>query len=253
MAELNLFHYFPGSSTLHRRDSRVKLAVAVMFFLGVGFAGQTRELAVLSLVTIAGLIISRLPIGRLLCEIKYIIFLSIIVLVFRAFSVPGMPLIRLPFGDVTVEGLWAGLLFGWRLLLMVLISAVLTGTTGLSDLRDAIEWFLRPIPLVPEARIATMFNLTFAFIPLLFSQAAEISEAQKARCVEGTRNPIRRIRCFVYPFLTHALLRAEETALAMESRCYSEQRTPATFKAGWGDWGLLGMAVMVGVGVVLLA
>lgn len=51
-------------------------------------------------------------------------------------------------------------------------------------IKNVIEWFLAPIPFVPEARVAAMFSLTFVLIPLIFDQASEMREAQKARCID---------------------------------------------------------------------
>jgi energy-coupling factor transporter transmembrane protein EcfT len=84
-----------------------------------------------------------------------------------------------------------------------------------------------------------MFSLTFVLIPLIFDQASEILDAQKARCIEGRKNPIQRMTFLAYPLLLHTFIRADEIVYAMESRCYSEDRTPVVFKTTSIDWLML--------------
>ena len=60
--------------------------------------------------------------------------------------------------------------------------------------------------------------------------------AQKSRCVELRKNPVKRVGFLAIPLLSRALGRADEIVYAMESRCYSEQRTRALFKTNKIDW-----------------
>jgi energy-coupling factor transporter transmembrane protein EcfT len=244
MAELNIFHYFPGRSWLHKTDGRIKLVCMIIFTITISFAGEV-QLTILTLGLAAALVGSRLPVHRLVSEIKYFLFFLIIVMAFHTWSVPGTPILHLPIPGATWEGLRSGLRFGWRLLLIIGTCAILTGTTSLSALKNVVEWFLRPVPFIREARVATMFSLTFVLLPLIFDQAAEISDAQKARGIENCKNPLRRIGFLTLPLLVHTFRRADEMVLAMESRCYSEERTPPDFKTNMKDWLLLGLTGLI--------
>ena len=239
MAELNIFHYFPGQSWLHQADGRVKLACMIVYALTATLAAGDWRLLVLTLGLAAALLGSGLPVARLVSEIRYFLFFLIVIMVFHTWSVPGNPIPHLPIPGATWEGLASGLRFGWRILLIIGICVVLTGTTTLTTLKHGVEWFLRPVPFIREARVATMFSLTFVLLPLIFDQAAEISAAQKARGIENRKNPIRRIGSLALPLLMQTFRRADEMAFAMESRCYSEDRTPADFKTSTKDWLLL--------------
>ena len=239
MAELNIFHYIPKKSIIHNMDGRMKLICMILFTMAAGIAARIFDLTILTSVLVIALIGSRLPIKNLLTEIRYFLFLIGMVIVFNSFSVPGTPITSIPIRGITWEGLNSGLMYGWRLFLIILICTILTGTTPLSLLKSVIEWFLSPIPFVPEARVATMFSLTFVLIPLVFDQASEMREAQKARGIEGRKNPIARVRFLIFPLLLHTFMRADEMVMAMESRCYSEVRTKAVFKTNINDWLLL--------------
>jgi len=141
--------------------------------------------------------------------------------------------------------LMSGIHFAGRLALMVLISTVMAGTTPLSTLKNAIEWYLRPIPFVPEVRIAMMINLTFVLIPVIFDQYLEMMNAQKARGIQLNKNPIRRVKLMVMPLLTRTLGRADTLVHAMEARCYSEVRTRVIFETSKVDWLMFMVCVVV--------
>ncbi|WP_434509715.1 energy-coupling factor transporter transmembrane component T family protein [Desulfitobacterium sp. AusDCA] len=239
MAELNIFHYIPQKSPVHNMDARIKLICMILLTVSAGIASKTVDLSILTCILFIALIVSRLPIKNLLLEIRYFLFLIGFVIVVNSYSVPGTPITSIPIHGFTWEGLNFGLRYGWRLILIFLMCTVLTGTTPLFLLKSVIEWFLAPIPWVPEARVATMFSLTFVLIPLVFDQASEMQEAQKARCIEARKNPIRRVMSLIFPLLLHTFMRADEMVLAMESRCYSEVRTKAVFKTSTMDWLIL--------------
>lgn len=245
MAELNILHYMPGKSIIHRMDGRIKLLCMILFSIAASAAIRTLALVILSLVFLTALFGAKLPIKKLFTELKYFLFLIILVFIVHAFSIPGTPIIHLPLLNPTREGLLSGLFFGWRIILLITISMILTATTTLSTLKNAIEWLLRPIPFIPETKIATMISLTFTLMPLIFDQASEILDAQKARCIAGRKNPVARIVFLVFPLLLQTFRRADEMVGAMESRCYSEKRTPAEFRTTFKDW-----MVLIFVGVV---
>jgi len=239
MAELNLFHYLPKKSIIHNLDGRIKLICMILFTIAACIAGRTSYLTILTSVLVITLIGSGLPIKKLFTEIRYFLFLIGMIIIVHSFSVPGAPISGLPIRGLTREGLSSGLFFGWRLILIFILSIILTGTTSLSTLKNVIEWFLRPLPFIRGTKIATMFSLTFVLIPLVFDQVSEMQEAQKARCIEGRKNPIKRVMFLLVPLLLHIFIRADEMALAMESRGYSEVRTEPVFKTNINDWVLL--------------
>lgn len=94
-----------------------------------------------------------------------------------------------------------------------------------------------------------MVGLTLSLIPLVFDTYREISDAQAARCLQGRRNPLRRLRLLVLPLMLKTFGRADHLAEAMESRCYSDERTFVTLTSRRADW-LVGLLVAA---VALLA
>lgn len=245
MAEINIFHYQPHKSIIHLLDGRIKLICMICYSIIITAAAKVLDLAVLTCALLMALIEAKLPIKKLLADIRYFLFLIGIVVIVHSLNVPGTPISGIPIPGLSWEGLRSGLFFGWRIILILLACTILTGTTSLATLKSVIEWFLRPVPFVRETRIGTMFSLTFILIPIIFDQASEMMDAQKSRCIEGRKNPIRRIVFLAFPLLLQTFRRADEMVLAMESRCYSENRTPTEFKTNLRDWLVLGFTVLV--------
>jgi energy-coupling factor transporter transmembrane protein EcfT len=249
MAEINLFHYFPQDSLLHRMDPRLKIVGVVLLSVTVGLAGSQADLWSVSVFLGAAVFLARLSLWVLLREMRYFAFLVIAAVIIQAVGRPG-PLLFAWLPGFTRAGLTAGLLFAWRLLAMVVVGLVLTGTTQLTELKTAIYWWLQPLPGRMAVRLATMFSLTLALIPLIFDQAAAVREAQISRGIEQVKNPWRRLSCLVWPVLRETFRRADELILAMESRCYSEERSQPVFSGTSFDVGLLG-ALLVVAGLVV--
>lgn len=245
MAELTVFHYLHKKTLLHRMDGRIKLMCMILFSVAASFASARHDFIILTMTLLTALFMAQLPVVTLLKELKYFAFLIVLVVVVHSFSIPGTPLADCPVPGVTVEGITSGLFFAWRLLLIIAICVIFTGTTSLATLKNVIEWFLRPIPFIPAPRVAVMINLTFILIPLILDQASEIITAQKARCIEGRNNPIKRIMFIAFPLLVQTFRRTDEMALAMEARCYSEDRTRAVFTTAPTDWFILAFSLLV--------
>jgi len=77
---------------------------------------------------------------------------------------------------------------------------------------------------VPSHEIAMTMSISLRFIPTLFEEADRIMKAQMARGAEfGTGKFLQRIRSYiplVVPLFVGVFRKAEELAIAMESRCY---------------------------------
>lgn len=252
MAQVTFFYYIHQNTVLHRMDGRLKLLCMVLLSLAVSFASALHHYLLLSGVIVIALLIARLPIIALLKDMQFFAVIIIIVLVADAFNITGDPIPGCPIAGISVQGLVEGLRFAGRLILILLVCMIMTGTTSLLTFRNVIEWYLRPIPFIPAARIATMINLTFVLIPVIFDSYAEMMHAQKSRCVQLRKNPIKRISYIVFPLLSRTLQRTDEMVFAMEARCYSEVRTRPIFKTARKDWLMCAICLTVLLFVVLL-
>lgn len=247
MAELTLFGYRHGNSLLHGIDVRFKILGLLLISLA-SLNVHVFSLTILNALLVFLVIDCRLGFKTILREIRYFLFLMLIILLAHAISAKGTIVYRFNFLSVSIHGLYDGALICWRLFLVVLVGLLFVSTTRPSQIKVAVEWFLKPVPFISGRRVATMLSLVMRFIPVILNQAKETAEAQKARCVENRKNPIYRFKKIGFPLLRRTFETAEELAVAMEARCYSENRTEPEFAARLRDW----MVLLVSVCLFLL-
>ena len=257
MARL-ILGYLPRSSTLHRLDPRVKLAA----MMALSLAGLDGGLLGLVLACFAGgvaLVLARCPLIACLAAMRWYAILLFCVVVSRSLTTPGDPL--LPDGTgfplvaqlpITRQGLADGLLLALRLFFVALLGLLLTLTTQPSRLRAAVEWFLAPLPFVPHRQVATMIGLLVRFIPVILNQAGEVGEALRARAIDNRRNPWRRVTCLAMPLVRRTFVTADRLAMAMEARCYGNERTAPHLRLAGRDWGAVAVVILFCLGLMVL-
>lgn len=245
MGELTTIGFNPGKSILHRLDPRTKQAIMMVLSV-VSVWGGLPFLLILSATLAVLLHAANLRVCRLIREIRYFLFFLLFVFGVRALSVDSswIPAIR----PAAATG---ALLACWRLLLVVLMGILLMATTRVALIRTALAWYMKPVPLVDEKMMATMVGLVVRFLPVILFQASEISDAQRARGIERRKNPFLRLMKFSIPLFRRVFLCADELAVAMQARCYSEQRTLPELAFGrydalaWGAATLISLTVLI--------
>ncbi len=228
MAGLTAFNYLPGNTFLHVLDVRVKLAALVMLSLTCIRADLTESL----MMTLCLLFLFRaihLSFRSISRELRYFIVLLLIVFLARAFFTPGRPLIGIWSLTMTHQGVSDGILIAWRLFLIIMLSLLFVSSTRPSDIKVAVERLLAIFPFISRkkvaVKVAVMMSLILRFIPEIVNQAKETLDAQKARGIENRKNPVYRLIKFAVPLIRRTFENADRLALAMEARCYSENRT----------------------------
>ncbi len=243
MAQLTAFSYRSGNSYAHALDVRIKLILLMLVSLAVMDAGPT-ALGVMSLCLMILVRYLHLPLKSVCVELRYFLILLALVFIARSLSTAGDPLIVWKWLTISREGMKAGAVVVWRIMLVVLVGLTFVATTRPTEIKAAVEWFLKPVPLIPRARIGTMIGLVLRFIPLIFTQAGETLDAQRARAVEHRKNPYYRLTKFVIPFFRRTFETADKLAVAMEARCYSENRTNPQFSARRRDFMVLAVCAV---------
>lgn len=235
MAELTVFGFRQGTSFLHQLDVRFKLIFLVLISLA-SLKAQVAGLSLLTLILVVALINVRVSLGSILRDLRYASILLIFIFVARALSTSGSAFVEFKIISVTREGLYEGALVCWRLVIVIITGLAFVLTTRPSEIKAAVAWMLRPFPFVPAKRIATMMSLIVRFMPVIFQQAKETLDAQRARGVENRKNPVYRLVKLGIPILRRTFERADKLALAMEARCYSENRTDPRLSSEIKDW-----------------
>jgi energy-coupling factor transport system permease protein len=132
------------------------------------------------------------------------------------------------FGWITIyeEGLRQGIFISLRFFLLILMTSILTLTTTPIEITDGLESLLAPLNKIkfPVHELALMMSISLRFIPTLMQETDKIMKAQTARGVDFSSGPIKeRIKAIIpllIPLFVSSFKRAEELAVAMESRGY---------------------------------
>ena len=248
MAALTPVGYRSGTSLLHRLDVRFKLLFLILISL-ISLNGGFFRLGLLSCLLMVLIFHSRLPVKSGLRQMKFFFVLLLLVMAARMISTPGDPLIEIKLISITRQGALSGLLICWRLSIILLLGVAFVFCTRPFEIKAAVEWILKPFAFIPAKRIATMMGLTTRFVPVILNQANETAEAQRARCVENRKNPVYRLIRIGFPLIRRTFERADRLAVAMEARCFTEDRTDPFLRAARIDW----MALLVMIFICALA
>jgi len=95
-------------------------------------------------------------------------------------------------------------------------------------------------------------GLILRFVPVILDQARETAVAQKARGVENRKNPVYRLIKLGFPLLRRTFERADDLVVAMEARCFTENRTDPELIAQKRDWLVLTAVIFLCIFLLLV-
>ena len=251
MAELTSFSYIAGHSLLHRIDARFKI-ISIIFLSLVSLNLNFRGLGLLTVILLGVIFYARLPLASGVKELRYFLILLLLIFVTRVLSTDGTPVINLKYFTISMQGITNGVLVCWRLALIVILGFAFISATPPSAIKAAVQWLLKPVPFIPEKKVAVMMGLILRFVPVILDQARETAEAQKARAVENRKNPVYRLTKFGFPLIRRTFERADDLVLAMEARAFTEHRTDPELTADKRDWVALVVVCCLCVSLTIL-
>ncbi len=224
--DITMGQYYEADSAIHRLDPRTKIIGTMLFIVGVFMANNLWGilLAVCGLAAIISL--SKVPFKFIVRGLKAIVFILLFTAVLNLFMEKGEPLVQFWKITITWQGVKNALLIAARLILLILGSSMMTLTSTPLQLSAGLERLMRPLKVikVPVHDISMMISIALRFIPVLLEETDRIMKAQKARGADfenGTlMEKVRSLVPIFVPLLLSLFRRAEELALAMESRCY---------------------------------
>ena len=231
--DITLGQYYPAQSFIHRLDPRVKIISTFIYILALflvdRFIQYTSILAFLAIV----IAVSKVPFKFMVKGLRPLIIIITITIGINIFMTSGEIIYAIGFLKITKEGIYQAVFMGSRLILLIVGSSILTLTTKPVKLTDGIEKMLNPLKRikVPAHELAMMMTIALRFIPTLLEETDKIMKAQMARGADfESGNMVKRARSLIpllVPLFISAFRRADELAMAMESRCYrgGENRT----------------------------
>ncbi|MBQ2204643.1 MAG: energy-coupling factor transporter transmembrane protein EcfT [Lachnospiraceae bacterium] len=225
--DITIGQYYNSNSILHRLDPRVKLVGTFVFLIALFVANNIVGYIVATIYLIFIIKSSKVPFKYIVRGLKSLFFLLSISIVLNLFFTPGRVLFKFYFVELTYEGLIIAVKMATRLIYLVIGSSILTLTTTPSKLTDGLEKGLSFLNVfkVPIAEIALMISISLRFIPILIDETDKIMKAQTSRGADfESGNLIEKAKALIpllIPLFISAFRRANDLALAMESRCYS--------------------------------
>lgn len=224
--DITIGQYYQTDSPIHRLDPRVKLAGTLLYIVTLFLIKNIWGYLLATAALVAVIRLSKVPFGFIIRGMKAIAFILGITVVFNMFLTPGEPIFSFWIFHLTWEGIRTAVFMGWRLILLIIGSSLMTLTTTPNHLTDGMEKALRPLNKigVPVHEVSMMMSISLRFIPILLEETDKIMKAQIARGADfESGNIVQKAKAMVpllVPLFISAFRRANDLAMAMESRCY---------------------------------
>jgi len=256
-------NYFVADTPLHRADTRVKLMVLVCFLVGLFLLRSWVGLVLFGLALVAGYVSARIPFKMFARSLSSLVAILIFIILFSSFGTETYSLavvqnqdwpVLLPEGFFGSEqaaaaysvlaqqfvplfggfgllpaGFLRGLFMALRIIMLLSATTLLTSTSSMVALTDALVSMLRPLARfgVPTEDIATAFSITLRFITIITDEIDRIMVAQQARgAVFDKGGLMARARAWqpvFVPLFVKLFSRADNLTSAMDTRCYRGQ------------------------------
>ena len=224
LRDITLGQYFPGNTVAHRLDPRTKILLVVIYIVALFQAQGWVGYGLVTLVTLVCMALSNIKPSSMFKGVKPMLFIIVLTALLNVFYTEGTP-IR-PGWIITWEGIARAVQMVLRIVLLISGTFLLTYTTSPIALTDGLEMLLSPLKKlgVPVHEMTMMMSMALRFIPTLISETDKIMSAQKARGADfETGSLVKRAKALLpilVPLFVSAFKRADELAVAMESRCY---------------------------------
>lgn len=190
--------YAPGTTVVHRLPVGLKLSLLAALGVALAVLDRWWQPLVLLGAVLACYAMARLPIASLLALLRPLLWIFVAAGIFHAVISGWLAVV-----DVLVS-----------LIALVLAAGLVSLTTSMTELTDALLWLLRPLRrfgVAPE-RVALLISLSVRSVPVIVALAQEVRDAQRARGLG------RSARAFAVPLLVRSLRHADALGEALVAR-----------------------------------
>ncbi|MEG0322867.1 MAG: energy-coupling factor transporter transmembrane component T [Raoultibacter sp.] len=257
--------YVAHKSAIHALDARAKIVLLICYTFALFACSEWLGIGICAALALAAYGIARIPLKLALRGLKPVIFIVVFTvlanaMIFDAAGGEGTIALIGSFG-LSAEGALRGLFFACRIVLCIGMASLLTYTSSLVEIVDAIASLIAPLKRVkvPVEDIAVVCALTLRFVPSTMEEADRIMKAQAARGLSFDQGGLmKRAHAWVpviIPLFVSLFGRAERLACAMDARCYTgvgRTRLAAPRRRRQTTLiGSLGALALIGIGIVL--
>ena len=229
--------YVKSDSFIHKLDPRTKIILNIVYILGVFFIDDIKGYLAYFLIVFFVSFSSKIKIYHLLKALKTISMFIILTSLFNVFFIKeGNIIFNVGFLKIYDKALITSIFISFRVIFLILGSTILTLTTSPTELTDGFESLMKPLRKlkVPVGEISLMISISLRFIPTLLDETDKIIKAQKSRGVDfesgSIVKKIKNIVPILVPLFINSFRRADELAIAMESRCYQGSENRLKFR-----------------------
>jgi len=227
LKDITIGQYIPGDSFVHKLDPRVKILISLVYIVNLFIVNNFKGYIFIVLFTFISIFISKIHLRYIYKGLKPIFVLILITALLNIFMTGGTTVVfKWYFLTAYKEGIVLAVFMVLRLVFLIIGTSLLTLTTSPIELTDGIEKLLNPFKRlgVPAHELAMMMTIALRFIPTLMDETDKIMKAQTARGADfESGNLVRRAQNLIpilVPLFISSFRRADELAMAMESRCY---------------------------------
>ncbi len=226
LKDITLGQYFPGTSVIHKLDPRTKIILIIAYiaclFIATGYVSYMFMIAVLAV----WIILSQIKLRAIFKGLKPLVIIITITALLNILFTTGTVIAEFWIFHITKEGIRIAAFMALRIIMLVTGTSLLTYTTSPISLTDGLESLMRPLKRikVPVHELSMMMSIALRFIPTLIEEADKIINAQRSRGADfesgGLIKRAKALLPILVPLFVSAFRRADELAVAMESRCY---------------------------------
>lgn len=227
MRDITLGQFVAGDSVIHKLDPRTKIGMMILYILMTFLVKKIYFLAIPFAYLVIELVLSGISLRYILNSLKPIRFLLIFMFLLNLFFTKGEHVwLDLGFWQLTGEAMLQSCFLAVRIILLVAGASMLTLTTSPIALTDGIERLFAPLKIFhfPAHELAMMMTIALRFVPTLMDESEKIRNAQMSRGADfESGNIFKRVKSMIpilIPLFVSSFRKADELAIAMESRCY---------------------------------
>lgn len=226
LRDITLGQYYQVNSRLHRLDPRVKLIATFAYIISLFLFKNITVYVIAGLWLFLIIKTSKVPFKFMVKGLKPVMMILLLTVICNMLFTEGTPIFSVWKITITYEGLKMALFMTIRFVMLIVGSTIMTLTTTPNQLTDGLESILSPLKKlkVPVHEVAMMMAIALRFIPILMEETDKIMKAQIARGADfESGNLLKRVKAMLpilIPLFVSAFRRANDLAMAMESRCY---------------------------------
>jgi energy-coupling factor transport system permease protein len=249
MSEHSL-RYIDNGSVFTRVDALSKLLWVVLVILVTFQLQSNAARAVMLTFLIFILILARVPIKSIWNAMPIILIMGTLLFVVNLFTTPSTSFFEIAGLTIGQQAFERGLEYFLRITIMVLASFIFIWTT---DIRELMTGFVR---IGMPYRFAFAIFLALRFLPIVQQEvdAVKAAHAIRGRAVGSPiQHRFRLWQRYMFTVIVNGLRKAENTALAIESRgfsAYPDRTYVKTFQ--WTRTGLILLLIFISFAAWLL-